>query len=153
MGAKVVELSPGRPDAPPIADLRPSPPSGPSRSATCSRSGFRRWPGSTPPPRPPSGARRVNAIAGSIRRGEGSLGKLIRDESAYQSLLDLSHRGERSLTALDENLTALKQTWPLSRYFDHRAISTANACCTSPVPSGIASLFSPTTCSSPVARS
>ncbi len=26
-----------------------------------------------------------------------------------------------ALTALDENLTALKQTWPLSRYFDQRA--------------------------------
>ena len=51
----------------------------------------------------------LNAIAGSIRRGEGSLGKLIRDDAAYQSLLDLSHRGERSLTALDENLTAAER--------------------------------------------
>jgi len=63
----------------------------------------------------------LNAIVGSIRRGEGSLGKLVRDETAYQSLLDLSHRGARSLTALDENLTAVKETWPLSRYFDRRA--------------------------------
>ena len=61
------------------------------------------------------------AIAGSIRRGEGSLGKLMHDDSAYHDLIDLAHRGEHSLTALDENLTALKQTWPLSRYFDRRA--------------------------------
>ena len=62
-----------------------------------------------------------NAIASTIRRGEGSLGKLVRDDSAYHNLIDLAHRGERSLTALDDNLTALKQTWPLSRYFDRRA--------------------------------
>ena len=61
------------------------------------------------------------AIAGSIRRGEGSLGKLVQDDSAYHDLIDLTHRGEHSLTALDDNLTALKQTWPLSRYFDRRA--------------------------------
>jgi phospholipid/cholesterol/gamma-HCH transport system substrate-binding protein len=63
----------------------------------------------------------VNAIAGSIRRGEGSLGKLIRDETIYRDLVNLSHRGERTLTALEENLDALKQTWPLSRYFNQRA--------------------------------
>jgi phospholipid/cholesterol/gamma-HCH transport system substrate-binding protein len=63
----------------------------------------------------------LTAIVGAIRRGEGSLGKLVRDEAAYQNLLELSRRGERALTDLDENLTALKETWPLSRYFDHRA--------------------------------
>src|SRR5262249_48559706 len=33
----------------------------------------------------------------------------------------VSHRGERALTALDEDLTALKETWPFSRYFERRA--------------------------------
>ncbi len=63
----------------------------------------------------------LNAIAASIRRGEGSLGKLVRDDQVYQSLVELSHRGEHTLTALDENLAALKETWPLSRYFERRA--------------------------------
>ena len=67
------------------------------------------------------GLTEVNAIAGSIRRGEGSLGKLVRDEEIYRDLVALSRRGERALTALEENLDALKQTWPLSRYFDRRA--------------------------------
>jgi phospholipid/cholesterol/gamma-HCH transport system substrate-binding protein len=122
VGAKVVELSPGRPDAPRLAeldriasephlelnDLLNKAAASLARLDTATRAAEQ-------------GLGELNAIAGSIRRGEGSLGKLIHDETAYQNLLDLSHRGERSLTALDENLTALKQTWPLSRYFDHRA--------------------------------
>ena len=39
----------------------------------------------------------------------------------YEGLVDVSRRGERTLTALEDNLTALKETWPLSRYFDRRA--------------------------------
>jgi phospholipid/cholesterol/gamma-HCH transport system substrate-binding protein len=49
------------------------------------------------------------------------LGKLVRDETIYQHMLDLSHRGERTLNVLEENLDALKQTWPFSSYFEHRA--------------------------------
>jgi phospholipid/cholesterol/gamma-HCH transport system substrate-binding protein len=67
------------------------------------------------------GLSEVNAIAGSIRRGEGSLGKLVQDETIYRELLALSRRGERAMAALEENLDALKQTWPISRYFDRRA--------------------------------
>ena len=32
----------------------------------------------------------------------------------------MSARGERTLVDLEENLAALKRTWPLSRYFDGR---------------------------------
>ena len=67
------------------------------------------------------GLAEVNAIAASIHQGEGSLGKLIRDDSLHQSLTELSHRSEQTLTSLDENLAALKETWPLSRYFERRA--------------------------------
>jgi phospholipid/cholesterol/gamma-HCH transport system substrate-binding protein len=122
VGAKVVELTPGRPDAPPAADFDRIASERPievgdllkraagslSRLETLARSAEQ-------------GLGEVNAIAGSIRRGEGSLGKLVRDEALYRDLLALSRRGNHTLAALEENLDALKQTWPLSRYFDRRA--------------------------------
>jgi phospholipid/cholesterol/gamma-HCH transport system substrate-binding protein len=122
VGAKVVEIAPGRADAPRITDLdqiASEPPLEISDLLKKASSSLARFDAATQAAE--QGLGELNAIAGSIRRGEGSLGKLVRDDSAYQSLLDLSHRGEHSLTNLDENLTALKQTWPLSRYFDRRA--------------------------------
>ena len=68
-----------------------------------------------------TGLEEINAIAGSIGEGKGSFGKLVRDEAAYQSLMSLTHRGERTLSAMEDNLSALKRTWPLSRYFDSRS--------------------------------
>jgi phospholipid/cholesterol/gamma-HCH transport system substrate-binding protein len=122
VGAKVVELSPGRPDAPALADLNTIASERPVEITDLLKkaaSTLARLDAATQTAE--QGLGELNAIAGSIRRGEGSLGKLVRDEAAYQNLIDLAHRGERSLTALDENLTALKETWPLSRYFDRRA--------------------------------
>ena len=122
VGAKAVELSPGRADAPGLAELdrivseRPTEINELLKKAA---STLARLDAATQAAE--KGLGELNAIAGSIRRGEGSLGKLVRDDAAYHSLLDLAHRGERSLTSLDENLTALKQTWPVSRYFDRRA--------------------------------
>jgi phospholipid/cholesterol/gamma-HCH transport system substrate-binding protein len=122
VGAKVVELIPGRPDAPPVAELdrigseRPIEMADILKRASGSLERLDALARSAE-----QGLSDVNAIAASIRRGEGSLGKLVRDETAYRDLVALSHRGERALTALEENLDALKQTWPLSRYFDRRA--------------------------------
>ena len=122
VGAKAVELTPGRPDAPRIADLdrigseRPVDMTDLIKKATASLARL-----DTVTQAAEQGLGEFNAIAGSIRHGDGSLGKLVRDEAMYQHLLDLSHRGERTLNALEENLEALKQTWPLSSYFEHRA--------------------------------
>jgi phospholipid/cholesterol/gamma-HCH transport system substrate-binding protein len=122
VGAKVVELTPGRPDAPVLSELgqiaseRPVEMNDLIKKAATT---LARLDAATQVAE--QGLGELSAIAGTIRRGEGSLGKLVRDDSAYNSLVDLAHRGEHSLTALDENLTALKQTWPLSRYFDRRA--------------------------------
>ena len=62
----------------------------------------------------------LNTIAGDIRQGRGTLGKLVKDDEAYRELLSLSGRGRRTLTDLEDNLAALKQTWPISRYFNRR---------------------------------
>jgi phospholipid/cholesterol/gamma-HCH transport system substrate-binding protein len=122
VGAKVVELFPGRSDAPAVGELdriaseRPAEVNDLLKKAASSLARI-----DTVTVAAEQGLGELTAIVGAIRRGEGSLGKLVRDEAAYQNLLDLSRRGERALTDLDENLTALKETWPLSRYFDHRA--------------------------------
>ncbi len=122
VGAKMVDLAPGRPDAPllgesdTIASERPIEINDLLAKAAAS---LTRLEAATRAAE--AGVGEISAIAASIRRGEGTLGKLVNDDSVYQHMLELSHRGERSLTSLDENLTALKQTWPLSRYFDQRA--------------------------------
>jgi phospholipid/cholesterol/gamma-HCH transport system substrate-binding protein len=122
VGAKAVEVTPGRADAPAVADLgtiaseRPVEMNDLFKKAAAS---LARLDAATQAAE--QGLGELSAIAGTVRRGEGSLGKLVHDDSAYHNLIDLAHRGERSLTALDDNLTALKQTWPLSRYFDRRA--------------------------------
>jgi len=122
VGARAVELTPGRPDSPRIADLdriaseRPVDMTDLVKKASAS---LARLDAVTEAAE--QGLGDFNAIAGSIRHGEGSLGKLVRDETIYQHMLDLSHRGERTLNVLEENLDALKQTWPFSIYFEHRA--------------------------------
>jgi len=122
VGAKVVELTPGRADAPPIAELdriaseRPVEMTDLLRKAAASLARL-----DTLAQSAEQGLGEINAIAGSIRRGQGSLGKLVHDETVYRDLVALTHRGERTLTAMEENLDALKQTWPLSRYFNRRA--------------------------------
>ncbi len=122
VGARAIELTPGRPDAPALAELgsiaseRPVEMNDLLKKATSSLAQL-----DAATQAAQQGLGELNAIASTVRRGEGSLGKLVRDDSAYHNLIDLAHRGERSLTALDDNLTALKQTWPLSRYFDRRA--------------------------------
>jgi phospholipid/cholesterol/gamma-HCH transport system substrate-binding protein len=122
VGTKAVELTPGKPDAPQVADFDPIHSEQPvaladilkrassslDRLDAVSRSAEQ-------------GLGEITAITSSIRRGDGTLGKLVHDETIYDNLVSVSHRGERSLAALEENLEALKQTWPISRYFNNRA--------------------------------
>jgi phospholipid/cholesterol/gamma-HCH transport system substrate-binding protein len=122
VGARVVEVTPGRPDAPPVAELgriaaeQPIEVGDLMKQAAGSLARLEGLAQSAE-----QGLSEVNAITGAIRRGQGSLGKLVRDETIYRDLVALSRRGERTLSALEDNLDALKQTWPLSRYFNHRA--------------------------------
>ncbi len=122
VGAKLVELTPGGASSPRVADLdliaseKPIEMTDLMQKAADS---LARLDAATRAAE--KGLGEINAITASIGRGEGSLGKLIRDDTLHQSLSELSQRSERTLTALDDNLAALKDTWPLSRYFEQRA--------------------------------
>jgi phospholipid/cholesterol/gamma-HCH transport system substrate-binding protein len=122
VGAKLVELTPGRAGSPRVADLdmiaseKPVEMTELMQKAAAS---LARLDAATEAAE--KGLGEISAITASIHRGEGSLGKLIRDDTLHQNLTELSQRSERTLTALEDNLAALKETWPLSRYFERRA--------------------------------
>jgi phospholipid/cholesterol/gamma-HCH transport system substrate-binding protein len=122
VGARVVEIVPGRPDAPALAGdgaIVAEPPVEVAdllRAATVS---LRRIDAVADAAE--TGLGEIEQIAATIRKGEGSLGKLVQDDEAYQKLVDLSARSERTLGELEDNLAALKRTWPLSGYFNNRS--------------------------------
>src|SRR5262249_38116404 len=94
VGAKVVELTPGRPGAPTVAELDRIASEAPIEVSDL----LNRAAGSlarleTLADSAHQGLTEINAITGSIRRGEGSLGKLVRDDAIYDDLATLTHRG------------------------------------------------------------
>jgi len=122
VGAKVVEIAPGRPDAPPLSATATIASDRPVEMAELlqeARASLRRLDAVATAAE--QGLGEINTIVATIRKGEGSLGKLVRDDEAYDRLLALSTRGERTLRDAEENLAALKRTWPLSRYFNDRS--------------------------------
>jgi phospholipid/cholesterol/gamma-HCH transport system substrate-binding protein len=122
VGARIVEIVPGRPDAPPLADsgaIAAEPPIEVAELLRGASASLRRFDAVAGAAEQSLGE--VQQIAASIRKGEGSLGKLVRDDEAYERLVALSTQGERTLGDLEENLAALKRTWPLSRYFTGRS--------------------------------
>jgi len=122
VGAKVVEIVPGRPDAPALADggsIAAEPPIEVADLLRKASASLERIDAVAVTAE--QGLGEIQQIAATIRKGEGSLGKLVNDEEAYRKLVSLSDRGERTLNDLEDNLAALKRTWPLSRYFNTRS--------------------------------
>jgi len=121
IGSKVVEIVPGQPGAPPLAEggsLRSEPTIDFSDLARDAAATLKRVDAVATAAE--KGIDEISAIASEIRSGKGTLGKLVRDDEAYQRLIAMSARGEKTLGDLDENLLALKSTWPISRYFNGR---------------------------------
>ncbi|MFO0954382.1 MAG: OmpA family protein [Isosphaeraceae bacterium] len=122
VGAKVVEIVPGRPDGAPLpaAGVLPGEPrielNEVMKRASASLARLDAVAAAAE-----EGLGEINAIAAAVRKGEGSLGKLVKEDEAYLRLVSLTERGEHTLNDLEENLDALKRTWPLSRYFNDRA--------------------------------
>ena len=122
VGAKFVEIRPGKADAPPL------PPDGviPGERAVefadlLKKAGDSLARLNAVADAAEKGLGEVNAIAAAVRNGEGSLGKLVKEDDAYRKLVSLTDKGERTLQDVEDNLEALKRTWPLSRYFNDRA--------------------------------
>ena len=121
VGAKVLEISPGSPDASVLPEgglIRSVPPielADLIRDASDALGRVDAVAGSAE-----RGIAEINAIAAAIRGGEGTLGRLVTDDEPIERLVRLTSRGERTLTDLQDNLDALKSTWPISRYFDRR---------------------------------
>jgi phospholipid/cholesterol/gamma-HCH transport system substrate-binding protein len=121
VGAKVLEIVPGRPDAPdllPGQPLRAERPRELSDLVADAATTLRKLDAVAEAAR--TGLGEINAIAARIRQGEGTLGRLVADDEAYRRVLSLTQRGESTLNDLSDNLAAMKQTWPLTRYFDRR---------------------------------
>jgi phospholipid/cholesterol/gamma-HCH transport system substrate-binding protein len=121
VGAKVVEIIPGTPDAPVVQDRGSIAVETPIELADLmnqAASSLKRVDAVAEAAE--KGLGEINAIAGSIREGKGSLGKFVRDDEAYQRIVSLSVHGSKAIEDLDQNLAALKRTWPLSRYFDDK---------------------------------
>lgn len=127
VGAKVVEIRPGSPEAPPLADgqaLRAEPPRELTDLLEDAQIALARLDDVADAAE--VGLGEINAIAASIRRGEGSLGKFVRDDEAYNRLIALSDRGEKTLENIEENMAAVKGVWPISRYFTKRGFTDAD---------------------------
>ncbi len=122
VGAKVVEIVPGLPDAAPLSEPnlirteRPTDLGDLMKQATASLARL-----DAVSEAAEKGLGEINTIAATVRKGEGSLGKLVQEDEAYRNLMSLTERGERTLHDLDENLAAMKRTWPISRYFNDRS--------------------------------
>ncbi len=122
IGARVVELRPGAADAPAVAENGLIESEAPLDLADLTRQAgesLREFNQTAQTAR--EALEQATAIAADVRDGKGSLGKLVRDDSVYDNLVALTRRGEKSVAAMEDDLMALKQTWPLSRYFESRA--------------------------------
>lgn len=127
VGAKVVEIVPGRPEAPPLPENGVLAAEAPIELADVlvrARQSLDTL--DTVALAARDGLGEINAIASTIRNGEGTLGRLVHDEEAYDRMIALSKRGERTLADLEDNLTAIKGTWPISSYFKTRGFTDAD---------------------------
>lgn len=122
IGARVVDLKPGLPDAPAASEgslIRSEAPTDLADLMRQAGDSLRRFDETAREAR--DGLEHLAALAADVREGKGSLGKLVKDDAVYDNLVALTRKGERAVESLDEDLTALKQTWPISRYFESRS--------------------------------
>lgn len=124
VGAKVVEVSPGVPNAPALADggriKTVEPPDLMDLMNDASKTLARL---DSVAKSAEQGLGEITAIAGQIRAGQGTVGRLVHDDEAYRRVLSMSEHGEKALASLDENLAAMKRVWPISRYFNERGFN------------------------------
>jgi phospholipid/cholesterol/gamma-HCH transport system substrate-binding protein len=121
VGARVLEIRPGSPGAEVVPDgglIRSTPPLELADLMREASDALRRLDAVANSAE--QGLAEVNAIASAIRGGEGTIGRLLTDDEPVERLVRLTTRGERTLSDMQDNLDALKNTWPISRYFTKR---------------------------------
>jgi phospholipid/cholesterol/gamma-HCH transport system substrate-binding protein len=124
LGGQVVEIEPGDPNSPtlaPGAGLVGSSPEGLDELIQAGRAAASRL--DQLAVKAGDSLEELNQIATSVRKGEGTIGRLVQDPEAYDRLVELESRAGRVLHDLEDNLEALKRVWPLSRHFDARGYS------------------------------
>ncbi len=122
IGARVVDLKPGLPDAPAVLDgglIASEPATDLGELMRRTGDSLREFDATAKQAR--VGLERLSAIVADVRDGKGSLGKLVRDDDVYDGLVALTVRGGKAVDKLDDDLMAIKQTWPISRYFEARS--------------------------------
>lgn len=122
IGARVVDLKPGVADAPTVVEgalIRSEPPTDLADLMRQAGDSLRKFDATAKEAQ--AGLEHLAAVAADVRDGKGSLGKLVRDDAVYDNLVALTRRGEKAVEKLDEDLMAIKQTWPISRYFESRS--------------------------------
>jgi len=121
IGSKVVELVPGRPDAPALDPSALLPSEDPIELADLVNEASKTLKRVDIAARAAErGMDEIAVVASSIREGKGTLGKLVREDEVYQKILTMSDHGTKTIDDLGDNLNALKRTWPISRYFDSK---------------------------------
>jgi phospholipid/cholesterol/gamma-HCH transport system substrate-binding protein len=121
LGGQVVEIELGRPDAPPRGleeAIIARPTRGLNELIASSQSALERL--NQAAGAAEEGLSELTAVASAIRRGDGTIGRLVNDPEAYDRLLALEARSAKVLSALGDNLEAIQRVWPISSYFDQR---------------------------------
>ena len=96
IGGKVIDIHPGSPTAAPVAD----------DAVIASRS----------TPELTDLLAHVENTLEDVRKGQGTLGKLVKDEEAYRELLELMRQGKGTLTSIQQDADALKNMPILRNY-------------------------------------
>ena len=134
VGVRVVELTPGEPDSPIVTEggaILTEPPL--ELSDLMKQTGGSLHELDKLVQTAHTGLEELGTIARSIREGQGSLGKFVRDDDAYQSLMSLSRRGEKTVAAMEDNLSALEPNLALFPLLRRPFVLRARE---SPVPAG-----------------
>lgn len=121
IGQPVVELQAGSPDAPALDLNRPlAGKSAPNIGQLTQQAARNLARLETLTQQAETGLNQINQVTAIVARGEGSLGKLVKSDDAYQKMMSLGRRGEATLDDLQENLESLKRSWLFSRMFQQR---------------------------------
>ncbi len=118
LGQRSIEIQPGSPSAPTVADgaliasRRPLELNQVLEDAVAMGDDLRRIGGQAE-----SILTRLDDLTARVQRGEGSLGQFVMSDSAHESTVQLMHSGDQLMSSLDETIAAFRRSWPLRGYF------------------------------------